>query len=93
MKKLNSGLNIISLLLLIGIIAGCSGGLLGVSIDERIDSFIADMDAAQTSGDYTQLYVHFHSDTEDRTEMADPDIANTYWGTTPFGSGNDIETY
>ena len=51
----------------------------GTSIEGRVDAFDDDLSA----GNYSSLYKHFHSDTEDRVEMKNE--STTFWNLTSIG--------
>lgn len=66
---------------LLTLFAGCDLFMAkGVTIEERIDMFMKDVNA----GNYGNLYTHFHpQDTQQRQQVADPQFWTTY-----FQSGN-----
>lgn len=59
-------------------LGGCA--LDKTSIDDRIESFIADANA----GRYSKLYEHLHSDCADRNLAKNA----AFWDTTPFEAGS-----
>jgi len=97
MKIIKTGM----ILMVVLFIAGLSScdlfvSFFGTTIDERVDSFRDDVDDAQLSQDYSDLYTHFHSDTIDRDLMKnDPNGDTGYWSDLPFyhDTGDNISTY
>lgn len=81
------GIGIAVALILVTTFFGCDlFGAKGVTIEERIDMFMKDVNA----GNYDKLYTHFHpQDTQQRQQVADP----SFWTDIVYFESGKTYTY